>query len=273
MNDDKNDLIAVEENREAPENRELQPQSVILPVMNDEQMQAILGNTPKWAIKVRQGPGGKIYKYVTHGYVTDTLNKIFGFDWDLVIEPISEGKMYDIQVEEIIDARTKQPTKNRRHVAVSGYLLVRIHDPNNPKTILATIKKSGFGSQEWLPTMEFGDALKGARSDLIKVCAYQLGIGLDLYWNEQAEVEEFRAKFEEMQAAVREEERINNLVKNGYPDSFASLISKAKATFDYDLLKISEVSGKPLTELGKLSRKQYIELWDLLLLKKSDSSQ
>jgi hypothetical protein len=52
-----------------------------------------------YAIKKREGSGGKMYSYVKHGYVTDQLNKCFGFDWDFDLQPIENGKMFSLQVE------------------------------------------------------------------------------------------------------------------------------------------------------------------------------
>ena len=41
--------------------------------------------TPRHEIKMRAGRGGMQFAYVEHGYVTERLNLVFGFNWDFEI--------------------------------------------------------------------------------------------------------------------------------------------------------------------------------------------
>jgi hypothetical protein len=259
----KNELAIVETvegeivEREAPKERRIDIKDVLLPTMNLSQLRIVTGKTPDWAIKVRQGGGGTSLRYVPHGYVTDTLNKAFGYDWDLVLEPMAEGKMYELQMEPVLDAKTGADTGKppKRHVAVTGKLVVRIRDQKG--NLKSTIVKSGFGSQIWLPTMEFGDALKAARSDLLKTCAFQLGIALDLYWNEQAELQTYANK----KAAQAEHTRIAAQFSSE-PDTAILLITRAMSDYKYDTDKICEIGGiKSFDEILLMDATQVSELW------------
>lgn len=246
------------EQREAPLARRLNSSEVIGPVMNEAQLRIVTGKTPDYAIRRRQGPGGRSLSYVSHGYVTDQLNKAFGFDWDLEILPMANGMMYALENEHIIDAKTKDVKAITRHVAVCGKLTVRIHDPKTLE-VKATIVKSGFGSQIWLPTMELGDALKAARSDLIKTCATQLGVALDLYWNDQAEVEQYQRRMGEAERMKFEAEAVAALL-NGAPKTPVLLISRAQKDLkmsledilDYTTLKEEAFFDMDEVACGKL---------------------
>jgi recombination DNA repair RAD52 pathway protein len=51
----------------------------------DAQISFLLQRTPRREIRYREGPGGKRLAYVEHAYVTEKLNQIFGFNWDLEV--------------------------------------------------------------------------------------------------------------------------------------------------------------------------------------------
>src|SRR5271157_4106649 len=113
----------VEEEREAPAERQLA--RVINPMLTKEQIRIISGVTPEYAVQKRIGKGGKTFKYVKHGYVTDQLNSAFGYDWDLLLDPIETGSTYSIKTEDIRNDKGDTVGQNR-YVAVSGRLIVRI---------------------------------------------------------------------------------------------------------------------------------------------------
>lgn len=233
--------------REAPKERMLKPEEIIMPAFSQAQLRVLTNQTPKWAIKVRQGKGGMLYKYVPHGYVTDMLNKLFGFDWDLVIDPIEDGKMYSLQIEKFQDGT------ETRHVSVAGHLIVRAGKGKEQKQIV----KYGFGSQTWNKTMEFGDALKGARSDLIKTCAYQLGIALDLYYNEKAELDSYVEK----QNKQNEAQRITEQLKPEVPNTPILLLTRSQSDFGFDGAKVASIAKVQFDEIMTMSAKEIEELW------------
>ncbi len=185
--------------REAPNERALAFKEIVSPVISQVQFEVLSGKTPSHAIKTRPGRGGKTFRYVPHGFVTDRLNKAFGWDWDHRLLPVFDGNVCKL-------SETEEKGKHVRNVSVYGELTVRIHNPKNLE-IVATIVKGGPGSQNWEETIEFGDALKGAKSDSLKVCASLLGIGLDLYYDDTAELQ----KFEDAQKVLR---------GNGFEPSF-----------------------------------------------------
>lgn len=242
-----NDIVL----REAPEQRIVNMKDILQPAVTAAQLRVLTSQTPKWAVKARQGRGGKVFKYVPHGYVTDTLNKAFGFDWDLVIEPMADGKMYALELEHTLD-KNGNIIKTDRHIAVTGKLIVRV----KTKEGTHTITKSGFGSQMWLPTMEFGDALKAARSDLIKTCAFQLGIALDLYWNERAELDDYV----KVETAKAESIRIADQL-NGIPSKPILLLSKAMNEYGFDGMKVAEICNTSIDLIMAMNEDEISECW------------
>ncbi len=243
-----------DDDREAPDQSMVKAKDIILPSLNKEQLSIILNKTPDWAVKVRQGKGGRAFKYVTHGYVTQTLNKAFGFDWDLIVDPMADGKMYALELEPIVDAKGVI-LRHDRHIAVTGRLVVRIHDGKGK--LITTIVKSGFGSQMWLPTMEFGDALKAARSDLVKTCAFQLGIALDLYWNERAEIDTHVKK----QAAKSEAQRAASEMVAAAVDTPIALLTRSMADFKFDGAKVAEILGTTFDLMMAMNEDAIAEAW------------
>lgn len=270
----KNNSKAIEVSREAPEERKQAVHDFLMPLFNDAQMRLLVNKTPAYAIQKRVGGNGMMLSYVKHGYVTDQLNKAFGFDWDLVLEPVSNGQMYALQIEEIprVDGKTNKPLPSKivRHVAVCGYLVVRVHDGKG--NVKGEIRKSGFGSQLWLPSMEFGDALKAAKSDLLKVCAAQVGVALDLYWNDVDEV----SKFEDEQERKRkqdEQDIVDALatdIDDDYPANGVSLIAKASSLLGlngHDVARILGKDGETEQErIGKVINEFKASDWDTILL-------
>ena len=199
--------------REAPEQRSIVQRDVILPVVNEAQIDILTGHTPAHAIKTRPGRGGRIFRYVPHGYVTDALNKAFGFNWSYRLLPVFNGNVYQLTVTE---EEFGGKRKSVRNVCIYGELTVRVPDPRSREAWLE-ITKPGPGSQNWEETIEFGDALKGAKSDGLKVAAHELGVALDLYYDDESELQ----RYEEKQRIAAELER------DRPPQSIAELLSKA----------------------------------------------
>lgn len=176
-------------------------------IINEAQFNVLYGGTPAHAIFTRQGKGGKDFRYIKHGYVTDMLNKAFGFGWSFTLKPIGNGEMFILQV---YDEVTGKGNKQVRDVAVYGELTANVCNPKNGSVI--SITKGGMGSQRWEMGTEFGDALKGAQSDAKKNAAKELGIGLDLYYDDDAAIEQHeqatqrKAELEETLAAFNASE-------------------------------------------------------------------
>jgi hypothetical protein len=192
-----NSFAPVNDNgREAPEKRSLTFSNLIQSVVSEKQFKILYGETPAWAIKRREGPGGQMLRYVPHGYTRDQLNKAFGLDWDWELLPIFGGMPFHRE------DRTEKG-KLKSYLAVIGRLTIRIHNPENIKEVLTTIAKTGTGSALWNEGVEFGDALKAADSDALKRAGLALGIALDLYYSEDTAI----AKHEAAKAQKAEEQR------------------------------------------------------------------
>jgi len=191
----------IESGREAPAGREVAAyDKVSLPVINETQYATLYGGTPDYAIRTRPGRGGRTFRYVTHGYVTDRLNKAFGWNWSFQLLPVFNGNIFKL-------TETTEKGKTVRNLSVYGELTVRVLNPF-AKGQFIDIVKPGPGSQNWEESIEFGDALKGAKSDALKVAAHELGIGLDLYYDDGAELQRYDEEQQRKAAETAEAERL-----------------------------------------------------------------
>jgi hypothetical protein len=139
----------------------------LLQRFSEAQLALLLQKTPRREVRTRllnpnrpEGPGNPRLRYVEHAYVTETLNLLFGFNWDL--EVLEQQR---IENEAVIKAR------------------VRIRLPDG-----TAIAKDSFGGawyQPGNPNSSWADTFKAAESDALKTAAARLGIGLDLYRHEE----------------------------------------------------------------------------------------
>ena len=135
----------------------------------------LLAPTPKDVIREREGPGRKMLSYVKHGWYRARLNEAFGFDWDWEI------------VKTTLDTVSN-------FVVVEGMLTARVRDRNG--TIKTTIKKSGIGGADLKRFsanisggyVDVGNDTKAADTEAFKRACLGLGLGLDLYWDDDAPV-------------------------------------------------------------------------------------
>ena len=123
--------------------------------------------TPKEHIKTRPGPGGRILKYVSTGYVVNTLNALFGRLWD-----------WEVIQTDVFKTEVNVLGKLTCHLTYDGEWLL--------------INKMAWGSQPIRENVELGDMKKAASSDALKKAASLLGIAADLYGEreERDELEE-----------------------------------------------------------------------------------
>lgn len=249
-------IVVSTSDREAPIQRQVsQKDLAVMKVMAEKQIAILTAKTPDYAIKTRQGGGGRMLRYVSHGYVTDQLNKAFGFDWDFKLLPVFDGS-----IAKHITVKTGENKKGddilKHYISVYGELTVKIHNPSKPSEVIAVITKPGPGSSVWYPENEWGDAVKAAKSDGLKVAAHELGIALDLYWDDEAEFskheEKIKSESEEFIDAIEED--------NPIPQDGIKMLAQAKKQFGYDFPKIKEILGKPDYKLGEY----VIGDWDIL---------
>ncbi|MDQ3931054.1 MAG: Rad52/Rad22 family DNA repair protein, partial [Chloroflexota bacterium] len=135
---------------------------LFMQTLTEAQVDFLLQRTPKHEIKLRQGRGGMQFSYVEHGYVTERLNLVFGFNWDFEI--VDKQILED---EVIVEARLTVRTPN-------GQTIVKTQFGG------ADIKRHASGAKSGRP-LSIADDYKAAASDALKKCASLLGIGLDLY--------------------------------------------------------------------------------------------
>jgi hypothetical protein len=111
----------------------------------------------------------------------------------------------------------------QHNLTVYGELTVRVRDGKG--NIVATITKGGPGSAIWHEENEYGDAVKSAKSDGLKVAAHELGIALDLYFDEDAAIDEYEKKQDDAQAAIE---------AASMPSNPFELLARAQAEYQLD---------------------------------------
>lgn len=161
-------------------------QRLFVQTLDEAQVDFLLQRTPKSEIKMRQGRGGLQFAYVEHGYVTERLNLVFGFNWDF---EIMDKQILDDEV--IVEAKLTVRTPR-------GQTIVKTQFGG------AEIKRHASGPKMGRP-LSIADDYKAAGSDALKKCASLLGIGLDLYGRDRPDEEATQA--EQKQPAPREQQR------------------------------------------------------------------
>lgn len=132
-----------------------------LALQHEEAIQAILtGEIPKSAIRERAGRGGKTFRYVDHGHVTQILNRAFRLGWSFQAMP---------------ETLTVTP----EGAGIFGRLIVY-----GPRYDLETVE-FGWKDASSAKGMQKGDMIKSAVSDSLRRCAMRLGVGLCFYTNEE----------------------------------------------------------------------------------------
>src|SRR5213592_721558 len=180
MNDHENDLPANTGLTRLP-STDLGPgheekNRLLMQTLSEAQVDFLMQRTPKREIKMRQGRGGLQFAYVEHGYVTERLNLVFGFNWDF---EIVDKQILDDEV--IVEARLTVRTPG-------GQTIVKTQFGG------AEIKRHASGPRRGRP-LSIADDYKAAASDALKKCASLLGIGLDLYGRDRpTEAEQDAAK-------------------------------------------------------------------------------
>jgi len=152
------DLVPVEPSALARDPRH----QLLMQTLSEAQVDFLLQRTPRKEIKTRQGRGGLQFSYVEHGYVTERLNLVFGFNWDF---EVVDKQILDDEV--IVEARLTVRTPG-------GQTIVKTQFGG------AEIKRHASGPRNGRP-LSIADDYKAAASDALKKCASLLGVGLDLY--------------------------------------------------------------------------------------------
>src|SRR5436305_815718 len=137
-------------------------QKLLMQTLSEAQVDFLLQRAPKHEIKTRQGRGGLQFSYVEHGYVTERLNLVFGFNWDF---EVTDKQILEDEV--IVEARLTVRTPG-------GQTIVKTQFGG------AEIKRHASGPRSGRP-LSIADDYKAAASDALKKCASLLGVGLDLY--------------------------------------------------------------------------------------------
>lgn len=129
-------------------------------ILNVEQMNFLLKETPSSHTHERPGRGGQTWKYVTGTYVKKVLNAAFGWNWSFEVDKFE----MNIEAKQCI-------VLGKLTVISSGQTVVKMQFGR------ADIK---FRKQTEIP-LDLGNDLKAATTDALKKCASELGVASDIY--------------------------------------------------------------------------------------------
>ncbi len=129
-------------------------------ILSVEQLNTVIGKTPKKAIKTRKAKGGGTWDYVSGSYMKKQLNMLFGWNWD-----------FEIMSEQILIEAGEVVVKGKLTCRSNGNTIVKMQYGN--KDIM-------FRSGTTKP-LSIGNDLKAAATDALKKCASELGIAQDIY--------------------------------------------------------------------------------------------
>lgn len=129
-------------------------------ILGVDQINTIIGKTPKAAIRLRPAKGGGQWKYVSGSYMKKQLNRLFGWNWD-----------FEILSEQILLECSEVIVKGKLTCRSNGVTIVKMQYGNKD-----IVYKSGTKTP-----LSIGNDLKSAATDALKKCAAELGIAQDVY--------------------------------------------------------------------------------------------
>lgn len=147
---------------------------------------------PPGLIKERDGGGGTMLSYISGSTVIDILNDTFDYEWDWIVD-----KEWQQDSQPKFNSYSKVPESEKVYykgkkgsweeqppvIQVKGHLIVRFTDDNGKER---SITKTGIGSKVLIGgASEQESAFKAAGTDALKKAASLLGIGAQLYRNEE----------------------------------------------------------------------------------------
>ncbi|HKP51479.1 MAG TPA: Rad52/Rad22 family DNA repair protein [Chloroflexia bacterium] len=202
-------------------------QRLFVQTLDEAQVDFLLQRTPRQEIKMRQGRGGLQFAYVEHGYVTERLNMVFGFNWDFEI--IDKQILED---EVIVEAKLTVRTPK-------GQTIVKTQFGG------ADIKRHASGPKMGRP-LSIADDYKAAGSDALKKCASLLGIGLDLYGRDR--IDEDSPKPAEQPTPVHVPEPLKRDAANITPLNAPAAGSSTSSQIQ-EIGRLARQCGMPISEL------------------------
>ena len=161
-------------------------------MLNKKAIDKITAVIPDYLIQQRDGGGGKKLSYISGSTVIDILNAAFGYNWSWDVEDqfIQESQPKFNQYSKVPDSEKvmyngkKGAWEPQAPIAhVKGVLTVEYKDEDGKNVV---IRKTGFGSKVIMGgASEQESIFKAASTDALKKAASLLGIGAQLYRNEE----------------------------------------------------------------------------------------
>ena len=159
---------------------------------------------PRSLIKERDGGKGVTLSYISGSTVIDMLNDAFDYEWDWIVE-----KEWQQESQPKFNEYSKVPDNEKVFhkgkkgsweeqppvIQVRGHLVARFIDDNGKER---TITKTGIGSKVLVGgASEQESAFKAAGTDALKKAASLLGIGAQLYRDEDEAMYFYEINYED----------------------------------------------------------------------------
>lgn len=225
---------------------------------------------PPSLIKERQGGGKMMLSYISGSTVTDLLNSAFGYMWNWTVKKewiqISEPyfNQYSKSPDKVvnpINGKTGAWEEQGPVAHVLGTLEVFISTEDGQ---IISIKKDGYGSKSILGKQNDQESIfKAAGTDALKKAASLLGVGLELYRDEEEQIFFDEISYEDPWTTEVITEHENSLaIYNEYIDKYqlleddiASLVYEATGcdynVFPENIDKIAEYINAIINNSGE----------------------
>lgn len=216
-------------------------------IITEEQKKILQAPVPEEKIEIR--PDGLVY--LPWSFYQDRLDKAFGLSWSLVPQGMPKYDKYSNQV-------------------LWGFYLII-----NGKFIDFSI-----GQQEYIaknPTMSYGDAIEGAKSNALMRCCKRLGVGLELWDKEFVEnwkkkyakyvYDEKRKRYVWYKVIEKKEEKNKEEIKKN-----ASIVKDVDLTIDTIIEKKVNKNGQEFYSIKIKNPQLQLYLFDTKLFEKINSN-
>lgn len=158
-------------------------------LLNAEQLNMLLSETPKSHQYTRPAKGGGKWTYVTGIYVKKVLNVLFGWDWSFEIKAFEmniEAKQCIVHGRLTVNINDKTIVKEQFGRSDIAFKTEPVFDDTGKPVMIKD--RNGKEKQKKIQTnqpLDLGNELKAATTDALKKCASELGICSDIYGSEE----------------------------------------------------------------------------------------
>jgi recombination DNA repair RAD52 pathway protein len=162
-----------------------------MPQISNKAKKVITRPIPDQLVKQRTGGGNKSLSYLSGQTVIDMLNEAFNYMWNWE----TEKEWIQNSIDKFNPRYDKEPIPQNPVAHVKGKLTVFIEQE---KGQVFSLSKTGYGSKSIMGSQSDQESIfKAAATDALKKSASLLGIGLELYRDEEEQAYFLELNFED----------------------------------------------------------------------------